>query len=110
MLVLAWIVLIAGIYAFLLTLSNILWMRHLNKLAKKPLAGNPTVSVCIPARNEEAVIEKSIRSFLCQSYAPLEILVLDDNSSDRTGAIVDRLSKVDGRVRKISGRPFPEGW
>lgn len=110
MLVLAWIVLIVGIYAFLLTLSNILWMRHLNKLAKKPLAGNPTVSVCIPARNEEAVIEKSIRSFLCQSYAPLEILVLDDNSSDRTGAIVDRLSKEDGRVRKISGRPLPKGW
>lgn len=110
MFVLAWIVLLVGMYAFLLSLSNILWMHHLNILTKKTLSGRPTVSVCIPARNEEAVIEKSVRSFLAQSYAPLEILVLDDNSTDRTSQIVDRLAQEDGRIRRMAGRPLPEGW
>ncbi len=53
------------------------------------LAGNvphagPLVSVLVPARNEELNIERCVRSLLRQDYAPFEILVLDDGSTDAT--------------------------
>ncbi|WP_322571740.1 glycosyltransferase [Rhodohalobacter sp.] len=44
----------------------------------------PLVSICIPARNEESVIERCVTSALKQSYPNFEVLVLDDNSTDRT--------------------------
>lgn len=75
----------------------------------------PLVSVLIPARNEETCIEACVRSLLAQTYAPLEVLVLDDQSCDATAAIVQRL--IDelppdrrGRLRLLRGEPLPAQW
>ena len=68
----------------------------------------PLVSVVIPARNEEAVIERTIRAFLAQDYSPLEIVVVDDRSTDATRAVI--LGIDDARVRLIDGEETPEGW
>lgn len=67
-----------------------------------PLA--PTVSVVIPAFNAEAEIEDAIRSALDQSLAPLEVIVIDDASRDRTASILERLGRVEPRLRVISAR------
>ncbi|MDZ7342931.1 MAG: glycosyltransferase family 2 protein [candidate division KSB1 bacterium] len=72
--------------------------------------GRPRVSVLIPARNEAANIEACLQGLLVQDYPDLEILVLDDNSSDETAAIVNRLTQQDRRVKLITGQSLPTGW
>jgi len=74
-----------------------------------PATGTP-VSVIIPARNEAAVIETVVRSVLASTYQPLELLVVDDRSTDDTASIVKRLAEEDSRVRLVPGEPVPEGW
>jgi chlorobactene glucosyltransferase len=70
----------------------------------------PLVSVMVPARNEEKIIGRCLRSLSKQDYPNLEILVLDDNSNDRTGLIVEEISKKDTRIRLIKGRSLGRGW
>ena len=55
-------------------------------------------------------IEKCLLSLVKQDYNNLEILVLDDNSTDRTRTIVGKILKSYKNVRLINGRPLPEGW
>ena len=75
----------------------------------------PMVSILVPARNEADQIESCIRSMVEQNYERLEVLVLDDNSSDATAAIVQRI--IDGlqpvqkeRLQLLHGEPLPQGW
>lgn len=68
------------------------------------------VSVCIPARNEQNNIEDCVRSVLGSEHANVEVLVYDDDSSDRTLEILDRLEREDPRVRRVPTAPLPEGW
>ena len=70
----------------------------------------PLVSVLVPARNEERVIERCVRSLLDQRYPKFEVIVLNDRSTDRTGEILDRLAAEDGRLRVLLGEPLPDGW
>lgn len=70
----------------------------------------PLVSVLIPARDEEENIALCLESLKKQDYPNFEVLVLDDNSSDNTAAIVRRLAADDSRIRLISGKPLPPDW
>jgi chlorobactene glucosyltransferase len=74
-----------------------------------PLEG-PPVSVVIPARNEASTIETVVRSVLASSYTRLELIVVDDRSTDGTAAIVERLAAQDPRLRLVQGAPLPDGW
>jgi chlorobactene glucosyltransferase len=66
------------------------------------------VSVVIPARNESSTIATVVGSILATSYQPIELLVVDDRSTDDTAAIVERFS--DSRLRLITGKKVPAGW
>lgn len=70
----------------------------------------PAVSVLIPARNEELTIETAVRAVLDSARVEVECVVLDDDSSDRTAAIVRELGRADSRVRLLAAPPLPEGW
>lgn len=70
----------------------------------------PAVSVCIPARNESAVIAETIRAWLRQDYPAFEILLLDDHSDDGTAQIARHAAQGDPRLRIIEGQPLPPGW
>ena len=70
----------------------------------------PLVSVLIPARNEEENIEACLRSLRIQDYPNFEIMVLDDNSDDRTAEIVKLMAAKDDRIRLIKGQPLAQGW
>jgi len=59
------------------------------------------VSVIMPAYNAEKTIEKAIRSILMQTYASLEIIVVDDASSDDTVGVVERMGSEDARVQLV---------
>ncbi|MBI3548171.1 MAG: glycosyltransferase family 2 protein [Elusimicrobia bacterium] len=64
-----------------------------------------TLSVVVPALNEQENIEATVRAILAAAKAsgdpPLEILVFDDGSTDKTGAIIDRLGAADARIRPV---------
>lgn len=72
---------------------------------------NPyAVSLLIPARNEAKSIETAIRSALASQHIDLEVLVLDDHSTDDTADIVKRLAAKDSRVRLLQAPDLPDGW
>jgi chlorobactene glucosyltransferase len=73
-------------------------------------ARTPRISLLVPARNEERSIEECVLSLLAQEYPEFEVIVLDDNSEDRTGEILARLEREDPRLRVVAGEPLPEGW
>jgi hypothetical protein len=68
-------------------------------------------SVLLPARDEAHRIEPCLRALLDQDDNGLmEVLVLDDGSTDATAAVVRRIAGSDDRVRVLTGRPLPPGW
>jgi chlorobactene glucosyltransferase len=70
----------------------------------------PRVSVLIPARNEEANIRACVESLLRQDYPDFEVLVMNDDSSDQTGAILQEIAQGNARLQVIEGSPLPPGW
>ena len=68
------------------------------------------ISILIPARNEEANIEATLRAALASAGTAIEILVGDDHSTDRTAAIVRGLAAEDPRLRLVCVPSLPEGW
>ena len=70
----------------------------------------PLVTTIIPAKDEEDKLGDCLNSVRAQDYPNLEILVVDDRSTDDTAAIARRASESDPRVRLISIEQLPEGW
>jgi chlorobactene glucosyltransferase len=68
------------------------------------------VSILIPARNEAAVIARTVKQVLTQTYPYFELLVLDDDSSDGTGALAKKAAGTDERFRLLRGETLPRGW
>lgn len=68
----------------------------------------PSVSVCIPARNERHAMTKCLEAALTSTYPKLEILVLDDDSVDNTSSLIKAFAREG--VRFIEGGDLPEGW
>jgi len=55
-------------------------------------AGNPLVSIIVPARNEEESIEQALRTLLALDYDNYEVIAVNDRSTDRTGEIMERVA------------------
>lgn len=70
----------------------------------------PMISVCVPARDEAICIADCLASLSAQSWPRREILVVDDHSTDDTGAIIERFAATDPTIRLIRLPPLPEGW
>lgn len=70
----------------------------------------PSLSILVPARNEAESIERALQSLLEQDYPDMEVLVIDDRSTDGTGAIVDRLSEEYERLRTLHIEHLPDNW
>lgn len=68
------------------------------------------VSVIIPARNEEQNLPPLLESLMQQGPEVGEVLVLNDNSTDKTADVVLRYARFDSRIKLINGKPLPEGW
>jgi cellulose synthase/poly-beta-1,6-N-acetylglucosamine synthase-like glycosyltransferase len=85
-------------------------------------AGNPRVSIIVPARNEEESIEVSLNTLLALDYDNYEVIAVNDRSTDRTGEIMERIEKNPHppakdarrvghpRLRVIHHRDLPTGW
>lgn len=70
----------------------------------------PPLSVVIPARNEARNIEGCVRSVLASDYPRLEVIVVDDHSTDGTGEIARRIAAEDARLRVVPAPDLPAGW
>jgi len=101
------------------TLPAVLWLWNM-LLYREPQIGScsetgscslPTaISVLVPARNEERVIAASLTSLLASRGVEIEVVVLDDASTDRTAEIVRSFAEKDARVGLRSSPPLPHGW
>ena len=89
---------------------NLYFYRKTDAVGLQSLSVCPAVSVLIPARNEEANIEATVRAVLANHNIKFEVIVLDDHSTDRTAEIVARLAAEDDRVRLEMAPPLPAGW
>lgn len=70
----------------------------------------PKVSMIVTACNEADAVENAVRSKLDSDYPNLEVILIDDRSTDGTGEIIDHLAENDDRVSAIHITELPEGW
>jgi cellulose synthase/poly-beta-1,6-N-acetylglucosamine synthase-like glycosyltransferase len=70
----------------------------------------PTVSIIIPARNEERNIQEALTSVLHLDYPNYELIVLNDRSEDRTGDILNELATHFPQLKIVHIQSLPEGW
>lgn len=75
-----------------------------------PDAPGARVSVLIPARNEEATIGAAVQSVFDSGFPLFEVVVFNDASTDRTGAILADLQARHPRLRVVDGTGLPPGW
>lgn len=74
-------------------------------------SGEPiSLSILIPARNEEKRIEACLQSIVDQRLFPKEVIVLDDHSTDQTRAVVERFSQTYPWIHVQSGQALKQGW
>jgi hypothetical protein len=103
--------LLAIVAAVLAALPAGLTLLNLRAFRRAPPVGPmQSVSVLVPARNEAKAIPRLMRDVLASRGVDLELVVLDDDSTDGTGEIVARLAEQDARVRLVHGGPLPPGW
>jgi chlorobactene glucosyltransferase len=70
----------------------------------------PSLSIVVPARDEERNIERCVRSLMHQRGVACEVIVIDDRSTDRTRAILQTLQGEFPRLTVVDGAPLPAGW
>lgn len=102
----AWIALALATFPATMCLANLLLIR---RAAGAPPA-DALVSILIPARNEEANIAACLDAALASSGVAVEIVVMDDGSTDRTAEIVRAHAARDPRIRLEAAPPLPPGW
>jgi chlorobactene glucosyltransferase len=102
-------VLFVGALIIVTWLHNQSWLDVPTPHIPPPPAG-PSISVIVPARNEEKNIRRCVEALLAQDYPNFQVLVLDDRSTDSTPAILAGLSARDSRLVVVHGRELPAGW
>ena len=106
-----------SLFALLLWLSAAtalcVGMRRIESLTDVPPAADadcPSLSVVVPACDEAAAMEPALRSLLALDYPHLELIVVDDRSTDGTAAIVERLAAAHPQLRLLRVSELPSRW
>ena len=110
-----WLCLVVTIISLAIPLRLFLNLRRMRWLTSR--SGLATASgekcgltVIIPARNEEESLATCVGSILDQKEIDLEVVVVNDHSTDRTRDVADELARTDPRVRVIHDPPIEPGW
>jgi glycosyltransferase involved in cell wall biosynthesis len=109
-----WLALTNLAIVFLVLLDAVRGGRAIKQLADIPspetTTGMPRVSLIVAARNEERNIEAGVRSLLALEYENLELIVVNDRSTDRTGEVLGRVAAEHPNLRVIHLTGLPSGW
>lgn len=105
----AWIALALALMPAGFGAVNLALLPRLSGRAAAPPEG-ALVSILIPARNEAANIGRCVRAALASTGIAVEVVVIDDGSTDGTGGIVAAIAAEDPRLRLIEAPPLPPGW
>jgi len=100
------IIFISNLEIFLVR-NSVEYLREVNPQFDKSA---PVVSIIVPALNEEKEIAAALQSLLGQDYPNLEIIVINDRSTDRTGEILDELDRNHSILQVIHKTELPDGW
>ncbi len=73
-------------------------------------ANGPSVTVIVPARNEQRNIAACVRSILASTYTGFHVIVVDDHSTDDTGPIARAMEMADARLTVIESPDLPTDW
>ena len=92
----------------IIALANMRYLRRLYSYPAPPAW--PSCSVLVPARNEENNIGRCAGGLLAQDYPDFQVIVLDDNSTDRTWQILQEFAAKDPKLILIKGKPLPDDW
>lgn len=95
----------------LVVLAKLMYAFGLLKMREHKLPQDdtlPSVTICIPARDEIHAMTASLDRVVASDYPKLEIIVLDDESRDKTSVLIK--SYAASGVRFIEGKPLPDGW
>ena len=84
--------------------------RDLARVSTAVPEDGPLVSVIVPARNERRNIEACVQSILAGRYSRVEVIVVDDRSTDGTGDVARALGRLDGRIHVVQTDDLPDGW
>lgn len=105
-------VLVYLVFFFLILRFSVTLFNFISRpiLPRTKLVHTNLVSVLIPARNEANTLGMLLHSLQQQEYAELEILVLDDDSTDDTARVCAEFAGADKRIRLLKGLPLPKGW
>ena len=104
---------IIAVWPIRLVVLTIILRRQQAVTLQSPHFGRPNpplVSAILPAKDEEAYVAECLQSIRRQTYPNLEILVVDDRSTDRTGEIAREIAVSDPRVRVLTIVDLPPGW
>ena len=85
-------------------------LRQLREVPPNVQLNPPAVSIIVAALNEARGIEPALRSILALDYQALEIVAIDDRSTDGTGEILDRLRREFPNLQVVHVRELPAGW
>lgn len=107
MIYIGYFILFFTVLQLLVAASNLVFLQRFPKNDKQL---NYTVSVLIPARNEEKNIGNLLGDLQKQDYQNIEILVYNDQSTDETEALIKKSAEKDQRIRMIPSIVLPEGW
>lgn len=105
-----WVLLIPNTITFCVVVYNFISAPRMRREESDSPEDAELISVLIPARNEEHNISACLESVCNQTHKNLEIIVLDDQSTDKTARIVREYSLKDNRVMLMNGLQLPEGW
>jgi chlorobactene glucosyltransferase len=94
----------------IVTVVRARYSRSLDDEPAEPPPDAQLVSLVIPARNEARNIRRCAESALASSYPRLEVIIVDDHSTDDTAAIAEELAASDSRLRVITPPALPDGW
>jgi glycosyltransferase involved in cell wall biosynthesis len=104
---LAWFIFAFILLQFAVAIVNLIFSQ---RFPQSKSGFNNLVSVLIPARNEEKNIALLLNDLVLHDYKNIEILVFNDQSTDKTAEIVSDFTQKDARIKLINSKGLPEGW